>query len=154
MSDDDGRGCLACDLTHGRRELPGGTIAATSHWRVEHCVGPLGLGTLLVKPHRHVESVAMLSGREAAELGPLLTRVSDVVRRLCAPEQVYVCLWSHAGRQPGHVHFVVQPATSESIDVHGGAYGPALQTEMFRRDVTPDVEAVEALAARARQLMG
>ena len=154
MSDDDVRGCLACDLTHGRRKLPGGPIAMTSYWRVEHCVGPLGVGTLLVKPQRHVESVAELSDGEAAELGPLLTRVAEVVSRLCEPEQVYVCLWSHAGREPGHVHFVVQPATSKVMDAHGGAYGPALQTEMFRRDVTPDVEAVEDLAARARELMG
>jgi hypothetical protein len=45
------KGCLACDLIAGRIELPGGVIAATKHWRLEHCVGPLGVGTLIVKPN-------------------------------------------------------------------------------------------------------
>ena len=43
-------GCLACDLIPGVRELPGGRIRTTGHWVVEHCVGPLGVGTLVVKP--------------------------------------------------------------------------------------------------------
>ena len=46
-------GCLACDLNTGRIQPPGGLIFETGGWRVEHCVGPLGLGTLVVKPtHR------------------------------------------------------------------------------------------------------
>jgi hypothetical protein len=38
-------GCLACDLAAGRQ---GGRIHETAYWIVEHCVGPLGVGTLLV----------------------------------------------------------------------------------------------------------
>jgi hypothetical protein len=38
--------CLACDLTSGALPLPGEVIFETSAWRVEHCVGPLGVGTL------------------------------------------------------------------------------------------------------------
>jgi diadenosine tetraphosphate (Ap4A) HIT family hydrolase len=52
---------------------------------VEHCVGPLGVGTLVVKPKRHVVHVANLDDREAAELGPLLRRTSTVVAELTAP---------------------------------------------------------------------
>jgi hemoglobin len=146
-------GCLACDLTHGRAPLPGGVVHETPAWRVEHCVGPLGVGTLLVKPLRHVESVGALSAAESEELGPLLTRVADVVEQLVAPEQVYVCLWSHAGRAAGHVHFVVQPATAAAIDAHGGAYGPALQAAMFQAGAIPDDRAVEAFCASARALL-
>jgi hemoglobin len=146
-------GCLACDLTHGRRPLPGGLVHATPSWRVEHCVGPLGVGTLLIKPLRHVESVGAMSEEESAELGPLLVRTADAVQRLTAPEQVYVGLWSHAGRAPGHVHFVVQPATSEAIDTHGGAYGPALQAAMFEADELPEKATVEKFAASARALL-
>jgi diadenosine tetraphosphate (Ap4A) HIT family hydrolase len=145
-------GCLACDLTQGRRNLPGGVIAETRRWRVEHCIGPLGVGTLLVKPLRHVESVGDLSAEESAELGPVLTKTAGVVQRLLEPEQVYVCLWSHAGRERDHVHFVVQPATAATIDQHGGAYGPALQTTMFESGSTPDAGAVEAFSERARTL--
>jgi diadenosine tetraphosphate (Ap4A) HIT family hydrolase len=104
-------GCLACDLAEGRRPLPGGVIHATPGWLVEHCVGPLGVGTLVVKPRRHVVHVAELGDDEAAELGPLLRRTARHVSELTAPEQVYVTLWSHAGGRPGHIHWVVQPVT-------------------------------------------
>jgi diadenosine tetraphosphate (Ap4A) HIT family hydrolase len=94
--------CLTCDTTG-----PGGVIAETEHWLVDHTIGALGLGTLIVKPKRHVVHVADLTAPEAEELGPLLRRVSAAVTRLTTPEQVYVSLWSHADAGPGHIHFVV-----------------------------------------------
>src|SRR5690242_21829776 len=94
---DDVPGRLACDLTAGRRDLPGGLIHDAGGWRVEHCVGPLGVGTLLVKPKRHVTRVAELTMDEAQEQGPLLCRCAAVVDSLVEPEQTYICLWSHAG---------------------------------------------------------
>jgi ATP adenylyltransferase len=63
--------CLACDRTHGRRPLPGGLIHRIGGWRVEYSVGPLGLGTLIVKPERHMTAVADLNNEEAAR-SPLL----------------------------------------------------------------------------------
>src|SRR5450631_2132258 len=70
--------CMACELSDGRSQLPGGLIHRTRHWRVEHCVGPLGLGTLIVKPERHVTAVDALTPDEALELGPLLRLTSAV----------------------------------------------------------------------------
>ncbi len=148
---DDVEGCRACDLTAGRLELPGGRIHETAHWVVEHCVGPLGLGTLLVKPRRHVTSVGELSDVEAEEMGQLLKRTADVVEELMQPEQVYVGLWSHAGRQRRHVHFVVQPATTRDIDSLGD-YGPSLQARMFERGDLPPVDEVETFSERARRV--
>src|SRR5438270_12275711 len=109
--------CMACELADGRRHLPGGRIHRTVHWVVEHCVGPLGLGTLIVKPERHVTAVADLSPGEAAELGPLLRQASAVAHELAGDpsdpvEQVYNCLWSHAGGRPVHIHYVIQPVTT------------------------------------------
>ncbi|MFL6056322.1 MAG: hypothetical protein ACJ72W_25995, partial [Actinoallomurus sp.] len=83
---------------------------------MEHCVGPLGVGplgvgTLMVKPLRHVVHVAHLDEAESAALGPLLRRTAAVVTEVVRPEQVYVCLWSHAGGVPGHIHFIVQPVS-------------------------------------------
>ena len=143
--------CLACELASGARPLPGGRIHETAHWLVEHCIGPLGVGTLVVKPRRHVLHVADLTEDEAAELGPLLHRGSSVVSELCDPEQVYVCLWSHAGAVPVHIHFVVQPIVRADIDAFR-VHGPALQLAMFDGAPLPDAAAVEAFADTARTL--
>jgi tRNA (cmo5U34)-methyltransferase len=144
-------GCLACDLAAGRRDLPGGRIHETEHWLVEHCVGPLGVGTLVVKPKRHVVHLWKLRGEEAAELGLLLRRVSKAVARLTSPDQVYVCLWAHAEGEPAHVHFVVQPVTKEARARYATA--PALQAAMFSENVTPRRQDVEAFAERARAFL-
>jgi ATP adenylyltransferase len=131
--------CLACDVV-----APGGRIVDGERWIVEHCVGPLGVGTLIVKPRRHVLHVDDLDDAEARELGPLLTQVSGVVRELTGAEQVYVCLWSHG---PVHVHFVVQP------EPDGEPHGPHRQSEQFRGGELPDPDAAAAFAARARTLL-
>ena len=144
-------GCLACDLAAGRQDLPGGRIHETANWIVEHCVGPLRVGALLVKPARHVVSLGELNGSEAAELGPLLQRAAAVVNELSRPEQVYVGLWSHAGRKRVHIHFVVQPATTAAIESLGD-YGPHLQARMFDRGVLPPSDEVEEFAERARRM--
>jgi diadenosine tetraphosphate (Ap4A) HIT family hydrolase len=123
----------------------------TQHWLVEHCVGPLGLGALIVKPERHVTAVADLTDGEAAELGGLLRQVSQVASTLVGADQVYNCLWSHAGGKRVHIHYVVQPVTSEQM-AEFGAYGPTLQISMLEQDSPPPADAVEEIAARARQL--
>lgn len=92
--------CIACDLASGRLPLPGGRIHETTHWLVEHCVGPLGLGTLIVKPRRHVTTVAELTDDEAAELGPLLRVASEVASEVVPCEQIYNCLLFEDGQGP------------------------------------------------------
>lgn len=144
--------CMACDLTSGARPLPGGRLGETEHWLVEHTVGPLGAGTLIAKPFRHVVHVADLDEREAAELGPLLRRMSAAVTEVMAPEQVYVCLWSHAGGHPGHIHFVVQPVTRSDIE-RFGTRGPDLQVAMFRLDERPDPVDIEVVCDRLRSVL-
>jgi len=142
-------GCLACELSNGERDLPGGLIHRTRLWLVEHCVGALGLGTLVVKPERHVTSVAELSDDEAAELGPLLRRASHVASQLVDADQVYNCLWSHAGGVPVHIHYVVQPVTRHQMSDFA-AQGPTLQVAMFSNGDTPEPVEVERIATLAR----
>ncbi len=144
-------GCLACDLLAGRQPLPGGVIHDAGTWLVEHSVGPLGVGTLIVKPRRHVTRVADLTDEEAAALGPLLLRATQVVTELTDPEQTYVTLWSHAGGVPVHIHFVIQPITAALMEAHG-VYGPTLQVAMFEAGELPPEPEVEAFADRARAL--
>lgn len=144
----DVEGCLACDLANGRVPLPGGVIHETEHWLVEHTVGPLGLGTLIVKSKRHVVHVWELGEDEAMELGPLLRDAAAVVAGLTSPDQVYVCLWSHHGGVPVHVHFVVQPVSTEQRDLHGP--GPGLQVAMFEAGELAPAGEVAEFAERTR----
>ena len=143
--------CLACDLTSGRTPLPGGVIHRSSGWTVEHCLGPLGVGTLIVKPERHVVHVADLRSDDALTMGRLIHRATQVVAELCQPEQVYVSLWSHAGGQPGHIHYVIQPVSAADMERHG-AHGPKLQVAMFTNDSEPDPGLVDDFAKRAREM--
>jgi diadenosine tetraphosphate (Ap4A) HIT family hydrolase len=147
----DVEGCLACDLAAGRLDLPGGVIAETDHWLVEHTVGPLTLGTLIVKPRRHVVHVWELEEAEARELGPLLRRAAAATAELTAPDQVYVCLWSHMGGRPVHIHFVVQPVTRAVMD-ETGLYGLALQMALFSAAESAPPDEIAAFADRARSL--
>ena len=142
-------GCLACDLAEGRRPLPGGRIDETAHWLVDHCVGPLGVGTLIVRPKRHVLHVSDLDAAEAAELGPFFVRVARALAAVTRPEQVYVTLWSH-GDAPVHIHWVFQPVDGPAKRAFGGRSGPHLQVAMFDRGTPPPADAVEAIADRLR----
>lgn len=142
--------CLACDLITGREDLPGGQIWGDEHWFVDHCVGPLGLGTLVVLPVRHLIHVADLSAAETRPLGGILHAAARVTTELIGPEQVYVNLWSHADARPGHIHFVVQPVTRQTMDHFAGRFGPSLQAAMFRAAEPEPNEAVEAFADAAR----
>lgn len=146
-------GCLACDLACGRQPLPGGRILSTKYWIVEHCIGSLGLGTLIVKPGRHVTHLSDLTEGEAAELGPLLCHTSSVIQDIVDSNQVYSCLWSHSRGVPSHIHYVLQPVTyKQTTDL--SAFGPWLQVSMLDRNVLPDPSEVDRIAVLARRAFG
>lgn len=145
MSDD----CMACQLTAGALDLPGGRVFQTEHWVVEHCIGTLGVGTLILKPLRHIIALADMSSAEAATLGPLMQRTTSIVQALTNADQVYVCLWSHAGWKPVHIHFVLQPAWN-SLQSRYPRPGPALQMAMFAAAEPLDRIAVQEFCDRAR----
>jgi diadenosine tetraphosphate (Ap4A) HIT family hydrolase len=117
---------------------------------VEHCVGPLVVGPLIVKPERHVLHVADLTDGDAATMGTVLHRAASVVTELSKPDQVYVSLWWHPGRRPGHIHYVVQPVDQQAMTRHD-AHGPNLQAAMFEFDDPPDPERIEKCASQARE---
>jgi len=146
--------CLACELIEHPERVPGGRIATIGHWVVEHCIGPLGVGTVVVKPIRHVIHLADLDSGEIADFGPVLARVARAVTLASSeagdrPGQVYACLWSHAQREPGHIHFVVQPV-GDTLMAHYDAYGPELQVRMFRTDEHMDSALMINAAERIR----
>lgn len=150
--------CMACQLIAHPERVPGGRIATLGQWAVEHCIGPLGLATAIVKPLRHVVRVADLDVAEAFELGPVLARVARAVSSASAdlghpPGQVYTCLWSHAGREPGHIHFVIQPVDA-ALMARYDTHGPALQAAMFEENEAMDPTAMAGAAELIRRHLG
>jgi ATP adenylyltransferase len=125
-------------------------VTETERWVVNHCLGPLGLGTLVAVPKRHVVRVAELNDEEASELGPLLKRTASVLTALTTPEQVYVCLWSHGGSEGKHLHWIIQPVSTETVQRYGGLHSEALQAAMFENGEYPEESAVEEFCAQAR----
>jgi hypothetical protein len=96
--------------------------------------------------------LADLEPAEAADLGPVLASVARAVTLASSEtddpaEQVYACLWSHAGRAPGHIHFVVQPVGTAMMGRHD-AHGPELQVRMFRANEQMDLAAMAGAAER------
>jgi diadenosine tetraphosphate (Ap4A) HIT family hydrolase len=145
--------CYACRLTEGVEPLPGGRVHATKYWVVEHCTGPLGVGTFVIKPFRHCIHAADLTLSEAHEIGPLLQRVSLVVQTVTNADQVYICSWSHAGWQPVHIHFVVQPAWNAWNRKYDHP-GPFVQAAMFQAGDTLGIAEVEDVCRKVKGLMG
>jgi ATP adenylyltransferase len=145
-------GCLGCDLLAGRRPLPGGVVHESASWVVNHAVGPMNLGTLIVGPREHITAVADLDDNAAAELGPLLRATARVVGELCRPEQTYVCLWSHGAGTRKHLHFAVQPVTAALVAQYGGLRAEQLQAQMMTSGGEPGTADVERFCEQARQL--
>lgn len=142
--------CMACDLTSGRMNLPGGEILRSESWVVEHCVGPLGVGTLILKPIRHCIGLWDLTDAEAAELGPLIRTSVSAIKFLTEADQVFTSLWSFSDGEPGHIHYVLQPVTKALRDSVGKS-GPFIQTAMFEANEQPDPVAVEKFCDHARE---
>jgi len=145
-------GCLGCDLAARRRHSPGGILHETPSWLVNHVVGAMNLGTLIVAPREHIVAVADLGEAAALGLGPVLRATARVVETLCDPEQTYVCLWSHGADARKHLHFAVQPVTANVVARYGGLRSEQFQARMLASGDKPDAAEVERFCERARGL--
>ena len=142
--------CLACDILQGKRELPGGFIRQTELWSLESCVGPFPVGTLLLKPIRHVLNFSLLTKEETDEFGSLLRMATEAVLELTECDQTYVCQWSHAGWEPVHIHFVIQPVWKSQKGLSHKP-GPFLQARMLEAQEFADPDEVAEFAGRVRE---
>lgn len=143
-------GCLGCEIVAGRRAVPGGIVHETAHWIVNHAVGRLNLGTLVVAPRDHIVAVADLDDAAAAELGPLLRDTARVVEAICRPDQTYVCVWSHGATARRHLHMLVQPVTAALVAQYGGLRSEKLQVQIMTTGEPPDPAEIERFCADAR----
>lgn len=145
-------GRLGCDLLAGRREPPGGIVHETRSWVVNHAVGSMNLGTLVLSPREHIVAVADLSDQAVAELGSLLRRTAQVVEAILKPEQTYVASWAHGHEGRKHLHIAVQPVTTETVREYGGALSEQLQAKMLLSAREPAREDIKGFCSRARQM--
>ncbi|MFI5734264.1 HIT family protein [Kribbella sp. NPDC051587] len=147
----DVEGCLGCDVVSCRLPVPGGILHQTDSWVVNHVVGPMNLGTLVLSPRDHVIAVAELTIEAANELGPLLRRTAQVVEAILKPEQTYVSSWAHGDNGRKHLHIVVQPVTSAVVAQYGGERSEQLQALMLRSGNELDRSEVEQFCTRAAE---
>ena len=140
-------GCLACDVLARRIEVPGGTIDETLHWHADHCLGPFGVGAVVVKSKEHVGDLWRLPDAAAAELGPFLRRISDAVVEGLGAERAYLTMW--VDKPPHHVHLVIYPRWP-SDEKRGGD----LDVERWAAGLPDPVEAADAAERLRAFLLG
>ena len=113
---------------------PWDRILRTDHWDVVHAFGTSLEGWLVLVVRRHITAVADLSDAEAAELGPLVKRVSEAVQDVVDCDKTYVVQFAeHRDHPHVHVHVIPRPR-----DLPDELQGP----RVFGLLGVPDEEAV------------
>ncbi|MFK0194731.1 HIT family protein [Kitasatospora sp. NPDC090308] len=87
-------------------------IAVDEHWRVAHAVDCALPGWLVLLPRRHLESMAELTGAEAASLGVWQVRLARALEVVTGCRKAYVAQFGEA-EGFAHVHFHVVPRAEE-----------------------------------------
>lgn len=125
MTPPPGARCRTCELVErrDRDEAPRwDSILRTPHWDVVHAFDTSHEGWLVLAARRHVAAVADLSEDEAAELGPLLHRVSRALHAALGCEKTYIAQFAeHPDHRHVHVHVVARPP-----DLPGELRGPRI----------------------------
>lgn len=103
--------CGTCRSNRGELPAPGGVIYRDRLWQIDHILRPLPMaGWLILKPLRHVESVAALTAAEARTMGPLIARTAAALQRATRVKKVYVGLFAEAKDFPHvHIHLIPRP---------------------------------------------
>ncbi|MCY3801160.1 MAG: HIT family protein [Chloroflexi bacterium] len=106
-----GGACKTCELA-ARRRLGNAPlwdcIYQTELWDLAHAFDTALPGWLVLVPRRHIESLDELTEREAAELGPLIRRVSLALKNVTGCSKTYAIQFAEHEDHP-HVHFHIVP---------------------------------------------
>jgi diadenosine tetraphosphate (Ap4A) HIT family hydrolase len=119
-----GGGCVLCDRAGGLDAAEPGWLLRTEEWGVSMHPSMRVPGWVAVQTMRHTEGLAELNRCEAAELGPLLSRVSEAVTRVTGSRRVYNY---SLGEGCPHTHILVGPPSGE-------LRGPAFIAALLGRD--------------------
>jgi hypothetical protein len=114
-----------------------GWLLRTRAWGVSAYPVASVPGWVAVQTLRHTEGLAALNRAEAAELGPLLSRLSDSVTRVTGSERVYTY---SLGEGCPHTHILLGPPQR---DLRGAAFLTAL---LHRDEHLPDEAAATRVA--------
>jgi diadenosine tetraphosphate (Ap4A) HIT family hydrolase len=112
--------CELCARESSDQEPPGGWVLRTEHWSA--CIAP-GFevpGWLFLELRRHAEGPMGMDDAEAAELGPLLSRLTAGIQAATGAEKVYLLA---LGEMFPHFHVLLMPRMPFAPD---DERGPAL----------------------------
>jgi diadenosine tetraphosphate (Ap4A) HIT family hydrolase len=143
--------CVSCQANSGALLAPGGVLYDDGLWRLEHAFEPIPMvGWLVLKPLRHVESLADLTSEEAAALGMLLRRIARAMDDTLAPARVYTVLFAEA---VAHLHLHLIPRAPDLPQTYRGPGAFALLSEAYRSgrnlgDVAEAQRVAHAIKAR------
>lgn len=95
--------CPICDLVTG---VHGAVILEDGLWSAGILPGLEVPGWIVLAQHRHAVGPASMEEVEAAELGPLLQRLSAAIEEVTEAERVYVVAY---GENAPHWHLLLTP---------------------------------------------
>ena len=110
-----GEACKTCELAARRRlgKAPlWDRIYETELWDLAHAFDTALPGWLVLVPRRHIESLDELTDPEAAELGPLIRRVSLALKNVIGCVKTYAVQFAEHEDHP-HVHFHIVPRMAD-----------------------------------------
>lgn len=143
-------GCGTCRGVRGELDAPGGVIYEDALWHLDHIIRPIPMaGWLILKPKRHIESIAAMTPDEARAFGTISSRAAAALERATGVKKVYLGVFGEA-KDFAHIHAHLIPRPLELDDAHRGP----LIFELMRTntDRAPVTEAERIAAAVRRDL--
>jgi hypothetical protein len=137
--------CVLCQRASTLDAEDPGWLLRTETWGVSMHPAISAPGWVAAQTLRHSEGLADLTGIEAADLGPLLSRLSAAVTKVTGSERVYTY---SMGEGCAHTHVLIGPP---GRDLRGSVFLRAL----LRRDVSlaDEHEALRVAADLAAELV-
>ena len=131
--------CELCHQESSEQEPPGGWVVRTDLWSAGVGPGFEVPGWLFLQLRRHAEGPMGMDDAEAAELGPLVSRLTAGIQAATGAERVYMVAF---GELFPHFHVLLAPrmpfAPADEL-------GPAL---LLKRDELRDLAAAADTATR------
>lgn len=84
--------CRTCQFGENPPEGLGGRVFETKYFRVEHAVGPVSEGSMVLALKRHVEDLDELEELEADELGKMMRLLTGAIKKVTQPDRVYISM--------------------------------------------------------------